>query len=120
MATHGNQSVRQIGDIIEWQPKSRQGDLVSTKQEVSEILKLAANCSRQASLLVDLSQAESPNLEQKKIIIRAANKYTFTKVAVCGYDWRLKLAVDSVVSLIKTLTVQLFDNRELALEWLNK
>ena len=105
-------------DLIFWQPHNPQGDIVGTRADTKEILRLAKKCPVSASLLIDLSRAEMPNLEQKKAVAQAGRKYKFKKIAVYGFNWRLKLVVDFIVKLVGKVNVQLFESREAAEDWL--
>ena len=105
---------------IFWLPSNPQGDIRGTKKDTKEILDLAKACKERCSLLIDLSKAEMPNLEQKKAVAKAGQKYKFHKIAVYGYSWRMKLVVDFVVKLVGEINVELFKNREQALKWIRE
>jgi hypothetical protein len=107
--------------IILWSPADPQGDTAASKRDVKKILELAQGSKLQPmSLLVDVSRAEIPNLEQKKIIGNAAKKYTFDKIAVYGFSWRMKLAVAFISKLAGGLNIKLFNDQAEALIWLEQ
>ncbi len=107
--------------IILWSPADPQGDTVASKRDVKKILELAQGSKTQPmSLLVDVSRAEIPNLEQKKIIGNAGKKYSFDKIAVYGFSWRMKLAVAFISKLAGGLNIKLFNSQSEALIWLEQ
>ncbi len=106
--------------LISWRPNNPQGDAAGTRQDVDKVLQEAKKLKGEVSLLIDVSEAEVPNLEQKKIVARAGKQFHFFKVAVVGHSWRMKLAIDFIARLIGKVNVKLFETQEEANLWLKE
>jgi hypothetical protein len=107
--------------VILWTPSNPQGDTAGTRKDVKEIIELLeTEKTGSMSLMVDVSRAEIPNLEQKKIIATAGKKFKFKKIAVYGFTWRMKLAVAFISKLAGGLDIKLFNNQAEALLWLEQ
>lgn len=113
--------IKKISDsLILWLPTNRQGDAAGTRADVERIIEMAKTIDGHVDLLIDVSETEVPNLEQKKIVAAAGQQFHFHRVAVIGYSWRMKLAVDFITRLIGRMDVKLFDNRQEAEAWLKE
>ena len=111
--------IRLIEDrIIYWPACGERGDVKRTQKDIDAIIALSTTAKGDVSLLVDLERAQVPDLRQKKMIARAGQKYSFRRIAICGHNWRMKLAVQFIADLAGVKNLQFFDTQAEALDWL--
>jgi len=106
-------------NIISWIPENQSGDTEGTKTAF-DVLESLITDHNATSILVDLSKAEKPSSEQRKIMVqRIKDNYDMIKkVALFGDTPLMKVVAYFIINASELKNIRFFSSRSQALTWL--
>ena len=107
--------------ILNWIPENPSGNVEGTQRSVDLMVNLLDEHG-EMNILVDLSKADRPTAEQRKVIVNALRSYLkkIKKVAIFGQTPLMKAVSYFIIHAAGYSNTRFFDSRNKAEAWLRE